>query len=404
LRRVLSIVFLVATQAAAQGPVGAPFQINESISGSVSFPDVASQPDGSFVVVWSSDQDGDGAAVRARRFSRNGSALSGEFGVNEETLGDQFRPRVATDGRGDFVVVWSGQDGDGTGVSARLFAADGTALGPEFQVNAETAGSQQHPAVSRSASGAILVSWFDHTSDSVAAATFDAAGSPMLAEFVVSTTGLYPGTSDLACGIRSDGDFVVAWVAAHEVGGSPTTDIFQKRYSAGGVPLSGDFQLSDPGPNGWYFSYNPDLGVDEHDNFLVVWHTQLNLAWGQVRGRRTDASGMTGPIRELSDASEGHEFSMAPGGEFVVQWFDYFAYGIESSRFDALGNEVDSFPVPEPYGLGAQSHLSRDSTEFVTAHRPGGPEPGLIGQRFGSRLFADGFESGDTAEWSETVP
>jgi hypothetical protein len=395
---------------AAQSPVGDPFPINEFTPGTQRLADVARQPERSFVVVWQSDgADGDGTAVRARRLSRNGNPLSGEFPVNQMTVGNQLRPRVATDSQGNFVVVWYGPDQDAFGVFARLFATDGTALGPEFQVNTQTLGTQRRPEVSRGGAGDFLISWTDASSDSVVAATFDASGSIGLPEFVVNTSGNYPSEGYVAAGLRSDGGFAVAWTAEHDVGGFPAIDTFQRRYASDGTPLSGEFQVSHSEPYGYSPSYRPDIGVDESDNFLVVWHDQLNLAWGGVRGRRTDAAGVSGPIKELAIESVDHAFSMAPTGEFVVVWEEYSAYGEELSaaRFDPLGNEVALFTVPDVPGIeraSAQAHLSGNASDFVLVRGVDAPDWDLIGQRFEDLVFVDGFESGDTSQWSQTVP
>ncbi|MDH3402885.1 MAG: hypothetical protein OEP45_04645 [Acidobacteriota bacterium] len=405
MRRLIVLGHCLLTAAAgAQTPVGAPFPINELTPGAQIGADAARQPNRSFVVVWQSDAaDGDGTAVRARLFSARGNPISSEFTVNETTVGNQWRPRVATDALGNFVVVWIGPDQQDHAVFARLFAADGAPLGREFQVNSQTPLVQPWVAVGRNGSGDFLVSWAARlSSEDVKAAAFDASGAVALPEFVVNTSGNYPSGGGVASGMRSDGGFVVAWVGEHDAGGpGPTTDVFQRRFAADGSPLSGEFQLSDPGEGGAYYSIRPDVGVDESDNFLVVWHTQLNLAWGGVYGRRTDAGGATGPIKELAIESEDHTFSMAPTGDFVVVWHDYYPYGGEprGDRFDPLGNHVATFAVPDTEDFSTLVHSSDNPSDFVLV-RLVGPDWDLVGQRFGDVVFADGFESGDTSAWS----
>ena len=55
----------------------------------------------------------------------------GEFRVNTETIGRQFRPRLAMEPDGDFVVLWEGY----FRVVGQRFAASGAPRGGEFQVN-----------------------------------------------------------------------------------------------------------------------------------------------------------------------------------------------------------------------------------------------------------------------------
>ena len=122
---------------ATGAPAGAEFQVNTYTTNVQGFPAVAADALGNFVVVWASQIDGcaDG------RLRTDGSTLlrspqGGEFQVNSFTTSDQRSPAVATDGSGNFVVVWIsyGQDGNGLGVFGQRFSSSGTPLGSEFQV------------------------------------------------------------------------------------------------------------------------------------------------------------------------------------------------------------------------------------------------------------------------------
>ncbi len=64
----------------------------------------------SFVVVWKSDgPDGDGLGISGRRFNFGGTPSGSEFQVNSHTTGDQSYPALAGNADGDFVVVWSSE-------------------------------------------------------------------------------------------------------------------------------------------------------------------------------------------------------------------------------------------------------------------------------------------------------
>src|SRR5262249_56751936 len=106
-------------------------KVNTTAAGDQTAPAVAADALGNFVIVWqSAGQDGDGWGVYGQRFAADGTPLGGEFQVNTTAAGDQRDPDVAVDAAGNFVVTWSswGQDGDGWGVYGQRFAADGTPL------------------------------------------------------------------------------------------------------------------------------------------------------------------------------------------------------------------------------------------------------------------------------------
>jgi hypothetical protein len=128
---------------------------------------VAGAPDGGFVVVrdrYSGDYRR-GNDVVAQRFSAAGAPLGAPFVVNTRIPGHQYTPAVAVGPAGDFVVTWTSysylaaQDGDSGGVFGQLFAADGTALGGEFRVNEFTPGRQFDSAVAAAGPGRFVVSW-----------------------------------------------------------------------------------------------------------------------------------------------------------------------------------------------------------------------------------------------------
>jgi hypothetical protein len=147
----------------------AEFQVNTLTAYRQMLPDVASMPDGGFVVVWESDfiPGGDPLlGIQARRFRDNGSPRDPvEFQVNTFTPFGQRSPDVATSARGDFAVVWDsarspGSDQDDSSVHIRRFRRDGSAIDDqEFQVNTYTTGHQHLPIIAREADGDFIVGW-----------------------------------------------------------------------------------------------------------------------------------------------------------------------------------------------------------------------------------------------------
>jgi len=127
-----------------------------------SAPAVAADGAGNFIVAWTSEyQDGSLAGVYARRYDGEGVPLGGEFRVNSHTTDRQWRPAVAADEAGNFVVAWAsrGQDGAGEGIFARWFGPNGQPLGDDFQVNSSTTGDQDQAAIAAGGVGRFVVSW-----------------------------------------------------------------------------------------------------------------------------------------------------------------------------------------------------------------------------------------------------
>ena len=160
------------------------FQVNSHTVETQRRPSVAVSAGGGFVVAWNSNfQDGSMYSVFARRFSSAGVALAAEFQVNSYTQFYQYQP-VAADTIGDFVVVWISdlQDGDLSGVFGRRFSSAGSPLASEFQVNGFTPGVQYRPTLAADGDGDFVVAWISDAQDGnmggVFARRFSSAGAP----------------------------------------------------------------------------------------------------------------------------------------------------------------------------------------------------------------------------------
>lgn len=149
-------------------PNGDQFQVNSYTYAHQKLPDVAVDIQGNFVVVWESSAsagpDVDVSSIQGQRFDSSGAAAGDQFQINDFAPGSQTWPAVAMDGLGRFVVVWEsfgspGSDASGRSIQAQLFDKSGDRLGGQFQVNSYTSGNQSFPDVTLDAAGNIVVVW-----------------------------------------------------------------------------------------------------------------------------------------------------------------------------------------------------------------------------------------------------
>lgn len=145
-RLLLLLPLLLATPAPAQIlSIGAELQVPASAAGFQAAPATAVAPSGGSLVVWQSAGSGEQETdVFARAFGPDGAPLGPEFLVNSYLPGCQQSPDVAAAPDGSFTVVWQSeeQDGNGSGVFFRRFSAEGTAL----TVNAHEKPSKNRPS------------------------------------------------------------------------------------------------------------------------------------------------------------------------------------------------------------------------------------------------------------------
>jgi len=253
-------------------PLGPEFLVNSYTTGSQSVPAVAADPAGNFVVVWGGEGLGDaGGGVFGQRFAATGAPLGAEFRVNTYTTDLQFAPSVAVDSAGNFVVAWSsgGYGGPPADVLGQRFASNGTPLGPEFRINTYTTYGQYRPAVASDTAGNFIVVWdgsrLDDTS-AVSGQRFASSGAPLGPEFRVNTV-----TADFQIipSIAADaaGNFVVAWTSNAGYGGVPP-DIFGQRFASDGTPLGTEFGIATYTTSG---QDRTAVAADSAGNFVVTW-------------------------------------------------------------------------------------------------------------------------------------
>jgi len=394
--------------------LGPEFQVNSFTTGTQGDANVAMDADGDFVVAWHSNgQDGNSWGVFARRYNAAGRPEGGVFQVNQETASHQTFPSVAVDADGDFVVAWgsNGQDGSGYGIFARRYDAAGVAQGPEFQVNTFTTNHQSGATVAMDAEGDFVVAWQSDGQDGsgrgVYARRYDAAGNALDPTGIPVNSHTTNDQSSPVVAMDADGDFVVAWQTNGQDGSGD--GIFARRFDAAGAAQGDEVQIN-------AFTTNqqraPAVAVDAEGDFVVAWHdsVQDGSSWG-VYVRRYDAAGNALdpagiPVNSHTASHQTYPaVALDAEGDFVVTWGsnlqDGSGYGIFAQRYDGAGAaqglevQVSSFTASNQ----ARPTVAMDADgDFVVAWHSNGQDgsgDGVFAQRFDGVARVAGDSDGD---------
>ena len=327
------------------------FRVNTYTTGYQADPSVAMDDSGNFVVVWASDQDGSESGVFGQRFTVGGAPLGPEFRVNTYTTDSQEQPRVASDLNGNFVVVWTSeaQDGSAAGVFGQRYAGSGAPLGGEFRVNTYTTGFQYNPAVSAAASpNNFVVVWQDGTGPGggqpgrgVFGQRYATVGVPLGPEFQVETyTTGYQGAPDIV--VQPSGSYVVVWHSDGQDGSD--LGIYGQRYGSSGVPFGSEFRVNaaTAGPQAF-----PSIGIaDGIGCFMIVWTSDDGSGTG-IFGQAYPFGEPTEPQYRVNTFTTGNQTSpiVSPNGDigtFVVAWE---SQGQDGSGYGVFG-QMDNHFIP----------------------------------------------------------
>ncbi|GAB5442642.1 MAG: hypothetical protein Fues2KO_29910 [Fuerstiella sp.] len=312
---------------------GVQTRVNTTTTDAQIEPQVAMDAAGNFIVVWTSNlQDGNGTGVYARKFDSTGTALSGEVLVNTYIIGGQDAPDIAMDADGDFVVVWqsNGQDGHSDGVYGQLFDSAMTKVGTEFQVSTITAFKQYRPAVAMDADGDFVVAWEDSKADAgqpgIFVRRYDRTGAardlvPVLANSSSLKKQEFP---DVA--MDNAGNFVVVWTSQEQ--DTPTSrGIYGQLFSADGTKTGpGEFLV-----NTFVTGEQTDASVamDADGDFVVTWESQNQdnpgdlLTGVYAQQFDSDATKVGSELQvntTVTGTQKTPQVAVDADGDFVVVW------------------------------------------------------------------------------------
>ncbi len=398
--------------------LGPEFQVNTFTPYSQTRPAVAADGSGNFVVVWHDPQDGSWSGVFGQRFDSAGSRVGSEFLVNTTTTNLQTWPTVAADGAGGFIVAWQSyvHDGSGWGVFGQRFDSAGSRLGSEFQVNTYTTSSQTVPALAADRRGNFVVVWEssfqDGSGSGVFGQRFDSAGSKVGDEFQANT---YTTSAQSAPAVAVDGlgELVVLWESSSQ--DASYSGVFGQRYNSAGDPVGNEFQVNTHTTDQ---QDRPAVAADGTGHFVVAWESWQQESSGYcVVGQRYDPAGNSvgGEFEVSSCTVESQRYPRVAAdraGNFVVAWMslgqDGAGWGVFGQRFNAAGGKLASAFQINAFTTDHQRNpaLAADgSGNFVVAWESpqDGSSYGLFGRQMNVALFADGFELGDVCAWSAAV-
>jgi len=349
---------------------GSQFTVNSVLAGSQIQPDVAMNPNGDFVIVWSGPGQGDtGSGIFGRWFDNFGVPQGPEFRVNVYTDNIQDTPAVAMDQDGDFVVTWNSYNSrtgtpDRHGVWARRYdnlrqpqpmaGATETANPPAglnagVLVNTFTNNNQQNADVAMDGNGSFTVVWQSDGQDGVSWGVFGQRfatdGSRIAGEFQVNS---YTPSAQYDAQIAMDpaGDFVVAWSSFVEPGDGSGYGVFAQRYNAAGQRQGAEFRVNQnlaESNNRWttdYWQYQPAVAMAGNGMFVVTWSTF---------GQRTDARDFD--IHARTYYADGSDVLNTATG---VPWFEFRInanlFGDQTNSavaMDGVGNFVTVWVGPD---------------------------------------------------------
>lgn len=370
---------VVGKMYSSEAVAGAEFVINDIIAGYQGNPKVSMNASGAFVVVWDGYGEADDLGIYARTYASDGTASGLQFPVNTTVAGEQSDPGVAIDDSGNFKVVWSSQNqvnGASLGdIYFRSFTPELTS-GAETLVNATTPNEQSVPDIAMSGDGAFVIAWQSDLQDGGASGVYlqayDNAGAASGTETLVNSEQTAGNQVTPSVSINDNGDFAVAYTGRNESSPTNTNQEIRVRRFPAGVAEAG-FEVNKIRAGQQRF---PDIAVNGNGSFVISWegsnagagdydiYTQrfynnsaptdvtldnLNIANGSIAGAPVgtfsttdaDAGDKFGYVLVTGDGSDDNASFTIQGNQLLLAATADLAakasYSIRVQTLDALG-------------------------------------------------------------------
>jgi len=287
--------------------LGNDFRINQNTILSQEWPSVTNLTNDTVFVAWHGSQTGN-QDIYGRLFFPNGTTLSNEFDINQDTTSDQYTPFVTSLTNGNAFVVWTGVQNGYSDIYGRIFYTNGTVLSNEFGINQVTASAQQYPSVASLTNSNIFAAWQgSQTGDhDIYGRIFSSNGTALTNDFRINqnitSNQQYPSVASL-----TNGNTFVAWMGSQ----AGNFDIYGRIFSSNGTALSNEFVI------------NQNTASDQIKSSLVgLANGNAFVAW---QGNQTGSPDIYGRIFSSNGTALSNEFGI---NQIIV--FDQYSSSVAS--------------------------------------------------------------------------
>ena len=209
----------------AGNPVTGPRTISSGGVGFKSLPRLAVRPAGDVVAVWMSSYGATSTpaselGVFTRQLSNTGRPNGGQTQVDTKSGAIGLEPALAVDPDGSYLIVWTSENGTdtfSTSIYGRVFAASGAPLAAPIAISSNTVGPQGRPTVANDGQGSYLVAWqsflHDFSHYRVDGQIVGKAGG-LLGKQQTISTGAGKNWADIApsAAVAPGGTFMLVWM------------------------------------------------------------------------------------------------------------------------------------------------------------------------------------------------
>jgi len=386
-------------------PLGSEYLVSGNLPGDQTRSSLSLSVNGGYLVWQDNAVDGTGLGIAAQKLDGNFSGFYGYFRVNQQSIGSQENPQVATLTGGGTAVAWQGGTLARQNIYIRFLTPSGTFASSDIRVNTFTNGTQTFPALAALSDGNVMVAWTsrdqDGSMDGVFARVVSPSGQNLGSPFQVNQYTSYSQRKP-AIAALAGGNMVVVWIsenqgltAAEIKKGAARAHVYGRIFNHSGQPLGNEFRVNTE----TNFCDTPVVAASSDGGFVVAWAEkyQRPSSW-EIVARTADASGASGNTPfHVNATSFGDQYAphiTAAGTNHVLVWT---SLGQDGSREGVFGRLLS---LGEPAGPEFQVNTTTLNRQVYPAvASDGGNRFLVVWSSFGNTSFdvyAQRFAKGQT--------
>lgn len=241
-------------------------------AGPASSPHVACDDAGNAIAVWS-QSDGTRKNIWANRYTA-GSGWGVAALIETENAGDAFNPRVAVDGNGNAIAVWSQSDGIRDNLWANRYTAN-IGWSTATLIETENLGNASSPQIACDNAGNAIAIWYQRNPIEHVWANRYTVGSGWGTAALLETDDTHPAMNPQIVMDR-EGNAIVTWMQND----GAWCNIVANRYVYNNgwdnpTPIENINKTFDV----------PQIAIDQEGNIIVIWWewgVMLNRIWANI--------------------------------------------------------------------------------------------------------------------------
>lgn len=270
------------------------------------------------------------------------NTLDGEYGC------DQSRGSVAMDGSGNYASAWIDKRNDQKEIFAQFFDYNGNRSGSNFKLNQDLLVGNNAPFIATNKKGDFVVVWLRNFSD-VMAQKFNSNGQAIGSNFQVNTT-YGQNTAEPSVAVYKDGSFAVMWSAEQ---GDWNYKVYARLFDSLGNSLGTEIIVNEPTKNISSIGQGKHIAVDDNGNYYISWSSYNKSTFSNIYLQQIDKSGAKVgsnlTINNSNDSSDCYfpEIVSTNDGYLFIVWQKQFRYQIKNGISARICYSTNSFITDE---------------------------------------------------------